>query len=92
MPITPDTDTEDERRRPYAADDEIPANPPPEVLDAIAAAAESCRALMARGHELVFTSTPGQRVSIELRGRDDQILNILTPSDVLDVATRGSPR
>jgi hypothetical protein len=75
-----------------ASVDEIPVTPPAEVLDAIDAAGRHYAALLAAGRELAFSLEPSGRVGIELRGDDGRTLNILTPSDALDVATRGSTR
>lgn len=71
-------------------DDEIPTVPPPEVLDACAAAAAHGAALSARGRRIVFELLADGGVAIELRNRDGRTLNVLTPSELLDVATRGS--
>jgi hypothetical protein len=75
-----------------ASVDELPVSPPPEVLDAIEAAGRHYAALLAAGRELAFSLEPSGRVGIELRSDDGQTLNILTPSDALDIATRGSTR
>jgi hypothetical protein len=75
-----------------ASVDELPVSPPPEVLDAIEAAGRHYAALLAAGRELAFSLEPSGRVGIELRSDDGQTLNILTPSDALEIATRGSTR
>ncbi len=97
MPIDPNNDPGDEMSFDAASiarrgGDEIPTVPPREVLDAVAVAAAHGAALSAEGRQIVFELLADGGVAIELRNDEGQTLNILTPSDVLDVATRGSTR
>lgn len=70
---------------------EIPASPPPEVLDAIDAAGAVARELHEQGRELRFVGGgAGERVRIEVRDLDGNVLRTIPPSELLDVAT-GSP-
>jgi hypothetical protein len=75
--------------------EEIPASPPPEVLDAIDAAGRVARELHAEGRELRFVpaSERGEddgHVRVEVRDLDGNVLRTLPPSELLDVAT-GTP-
>jgi hypothetical protein len=70
---------------------EIPASPPPGVLDAVDAAGRVARELHAQGRELRFV--PGGddgRLRIEVRDLDGNVLRTIPPSELLDVAT-GAP-
>lgn len=72
---------------------EIPASPPPEVLEAIDAAGRVARELHETGRELRFTPPPeGERgrVRVEVRDLDGNVLREIPPSELLDVAT-GAP-
>lgn len=74
---------------------EVPAGPPPEVLEAMSAAGRVARELHAQGRALRFV-TPAEsgaadgRVRIELTNLDGDVLRTIPPSEALDVAT-GSP-
>jgi hypothetical protein len=72
--------------------DEIPASPPPEVLEAMDAAGRVARELHAQGRELRFTppAQPAGRVQVEVRDLDGIVLRTIPPSELLDVAT-GTP-
>jgi len=72
---------------------DIPASPPPEVLEAMDAAGRVARELHATGRELRFV--PPQdggdgRVRVEVRDLDGNVLRTIPPSELLDVAT-GAP-
>lgn len=69
--------------------DGIPAEPPPEVLDQIDAAAEVARQLQASGRELRFEQDPrsGQLV-IEVRDSAGQVLRRIPPTEALAIASR----
>lgn len=71
---------------------EIPASPPPEVLEAVDAAGRVARELHAQGRELRFTPPDGSvgRVQVEVRDLDGNVLRTIPPSELLDVAT-GTP-
>jgi len=72
---------------------EIPASPPPEVLEAMDAAGRVARELHATGRELRFTPPPkGEhgRVRVEVRDLDGNVLRTIPPSELLDVAS-GAP-
>jgi hypothetical protein len=94
-PVDPGVPTAaSQRRAPVAADSaeistEIPASPPPEVLDAIGAAARRYDELLAQGRELRFR-TGADGLAIELRDADGALLRTLRPSEALDVATGAS--
>jgi hypothetical protein len=65
----------------------IPDEPPAEVLEAIAVAAQRYDDLQVAGHEIhlgigAFT----RRLSAELRGDDGQLIESLTPRRVLELA------
>jgi hypothetical protein len=71
---------------------DIPASPPPEVLDAIDAAGRVAQELHAQGRELRFAvpshdGEDGERVRIELRDLDGNVLREIPPSEALDVAS-----
>jgi len=68
----------------------IPAAPPPEVLDAISAAARAYQTLRAQGRELRFArDADSGRLTIEVRDLDGRLLRKIPPSKLLDVATGG---
>lgn len=72
---------------------EIPASPPPEVLEAMDAAGRVARELHATGRELRFVPpAEGEsgRVRVEVRDLDGNVLRTIPPSELLDVAT-GAP-
>lgn len=72
---------------------DIPASPPPEVLEAMDAAGRVARELHATGRELRFVPPEGGaggRVRVEVRDLDGHVLREIPPSELLDVAT-GSP-
>ena len=72
---------------------EIPAGPPPEVLEAMDAAGRVARELHATGRELRFVPPPegeGGRVRVEVRDLDGNVLRTIPPSELLDVAA-GAP-
>jgi hypothetical protein len=82
------------RRAPVPADraaisSEIPASPPPEVLDASAAAARRYDELLAQGRELRFGAGE-DGLTIGVHDRDGALLRTLKPSEALDVATGAS--
>lgn len=72
---------------------EIPASPPPEVLEAMDAAGRVARELHETGRELRFTPPPeGEhgRVRVEVCDLDGNVLRTIPPSELLDIAT-GAP-
>jgi YD repeat-containing protein len=74
-----------------ASHGDIPASPPPEVLEAMDAAGRVARELHAQGRELRFTpAQDGGRVRVEVRDLDGNVLRTIPPSELLDVAT-GAP-
>ncbi len=82
------------RRPPVAADSaafsgDVPASPPPEVLDAIDAASRAYRELHAQGRELRFDAD-GDRVHVTVTDLDGNVLREIPASHALDVATGGS--
>lgn len=67
--------------------DDIPAAPPPEVLDAIDAAFAACERLEAAGRQVRFTLDEATgRLSAELTDRDGLRLQRLSARAVLDLA------
>ena len=72
---------------------EIPASPPPEVLEAMDAAGRVARELHEQGRELRFTPpAEGEhgRVRVEVRDLDGNVLRTIPPSELLDIATGAS--
>jgi hypothetical protein len=70
------------------SDDDIPASPPPEVLDAIDAAFAACERLEATGRQVRFNLDEATgRLRAELTDRDGVQLQSLSGSAVLDLAT-----
>lgn len=69
---------------------DIPPSPPPEVLDAMDAAARVARELHAQGRELRF-ATGEDGLRIELRDLDGNLLRTIPPSDLLDIASGSRP-
>ena len=64
----------------------LPASPPPEVLDEIGAAADRVDELAAAGRELHFSiDEDTQRVVIQVRDLDGNVLRTIPPSAALDV-------
>ena len=67
--------------------DDIPASPPPEVLDAIARAHEACERLQASGRHVHFDLDPATgQLACELTDGDGATLQRLSPRGVLDLA------
>jgi hypothetical protein len=67
--------------------DDIPASPPPEVLDAIDAAFAACERLEAAGRHVRFNMDEATgRLSAELTDRDGAHLESLSGRAVLDLA------
>jgi hypothetical protein len=77
-------------RSPVALDT-LASNPPREVLDQMARAAQTHARLRAQGRELRF-SHDGQsgRTTIEVRDRSGNVLKTISPSQALQVAA-GAP-
>lgn len=70
---------------------DIPAVPPPEVLDAVGAAGAAYDRLRSGGRQLHFATDPVTgRLSIEVHDLDGNVLTTLPPSRVLDLAAGGS--
>lgn len=72
---------------------DVPASPPPEVLEAVDAAGRVARELHEQGRELRFTppSESGDgRVRVEVRDLDGNVLRTIPPSELLDLAS-GAP-
>ena len=96
--MTPARTPREERAR--AAEDavtlssgEIPAGPPPEVLEAMDAAGRVARELHEQGRELRFTppvAGDGGRVRVDVCDLDGNVLRTIPPSELLDVAS-GAP-
>lgn len=81
-------------RQPSAARDEVaissgevPDGPPPEVLEAMNAAARCFEELHEQGRELRFAHDPESgRVTIDVCDLDGNVLRAIPPSRVLDLA------
>lgn len=70
--------------------DTFPSVPPPELSDAIEAAAQAYGNLEAAGQHLHFAVDPSTgRLSIELHDLSGNVLGTVTPGQVLDVADGG---
>jgi flagellar protein FlaG len=64
----------------------LPASPPPEVLDAIGAAADRAAELRAANRELHFRKDEASgRVIVEVRDLDGNVIRTIPPSEALDV-------
>jgi hypothetical protein len=69
----------------------FPSHPPPEVLDAIATAAQASARLTESGRELRFRVNPrGGGVTVEVRDLQGNLCSTVPPSAALDVAAGGS--
>lgn len=67
----------------------IPACPPPEVLEAMAVAAEACDRLAETGRTVRFTTGLG-RLSIHLIDGRGAVAQTLSPTQLLDLAGGGA--
>jgi hypothetical protein len=68
--------------------DDIPASPPPEVLDAVGLAAQHAQALRAADRELHFATDPSSgRIVVELRDLAGMVVRTLPPSGALDIVS-----
>ncbi len=65
---------------------DVPASPPPEVLEAMDAAGRAARELHEQGRELRFVSGD-DGLRIELCDLDGNVLRTVPPGEVLDVAS-----
>jgi hypothetical protein len=74
-------------RSAHVHSDDIPASPPPEVLEAIARAHEACERLQAAGQHVHFDlNEVSGRLTAELTDASGAPLHRLTPRAVLDLA------
>jgi hypothetical protein len=74
-------------RRVDIRSDDIPASPPPEVLDAIARAHEAYERLEASGRHVHFDlNEVSGRLAVELTDASGTPLRRLSPRDVLELA------
>lgn len=69
---------------------DVPASPPPEVLEAMDAAARAARELHAQGRELRF-ATGEDGLRIELCDLDGNVLRTIPPGEALDIASGSQP-
>jgi hypothetical protein len=74
-------------RAPRVRSTDIPASPPPEVLDAIAAAHATCERLEASGRHVRFDLDAARGLICELTDGEGLPLRGLSPRAVLDLAT-----
>jgi hypothetical protein len=72
------------------AGDPPAGDPPPEVMDQIAAAGRISRQLHESGHELRFSDDPGGRVTVELRDREGNAVRTMKIAEALEIAA-GKP-
>ncbi len=78
-------------RSTHVRSDDIPASPPPEVLDAIARAHEACERLAASGRHVRFDLNEASgRLALELTDASGTPLRPLSPRTVLELAA-GAP-
>lgn len=71
--------------------DTLPASPPQEVLDQMASAAQTHKALSAQGRELRFARDERSgRTEIEVRDQNGRVLKTITPAQALAIAA-GAP-
>jgi hypothetical protein len=78
-------------RSPRVGADDIPASPPPEVLDAIAEAYAAYERLAASGHYVRFDlNEVTRRLALELTDASGTPLRSLSPRAVLELAA-GAP-
>jgi FlaG protein len=69
----------------------IPDSPPPEVLEAMAAAADAYDRLKTSGRQLHFETDPDTgRLTVQLLDPDGNVVTTLPPSKVLDLASGGT--
>lgn len=66
--------------------DRIPAAPPPDVIEAIGAAARAYDRLLTRGHRLHFHTSEATRLSIQVQDLQGHLLATLSPTEALDLA------
>ena len=69
---------------------DVPASPPPEVLEAMDAAARVARELHEQGRELRFASGE-DGLRIELCDLEGNVLRTIPPGELLDVASGSLP-
>jgi hypothetical protein len=70
---------------------EVPASPPPEVLDAVTAAQDAFEQLHAQGRELRFDLDEATgRVTVAVQDLDGNVLRTIPATQALDIAT-GAP-
>jgi FlaG protein len=68
----------------------LPSSPPAEVLDAIGAAADRADELAATNRELHFeVDKDSNRVIIQVRDLDGNVIRTIPPKDALDVMSGG---
>ncbi|MFZ1992643.1 MAG: hypothetical protein WAU75_00930 [Solirubrobacteraceae bacterium] len=80
-------------RRTHVRPDDIPACPPPEVLDAIARAHEACERLEASGRRVHLDLNEASGVlTLELTDASGTPLRSLSPRAVLELAAGASPQ
>ena len=69
----------------------IPDSPPPEVLDAMGAAAHAYDRVKTAGRRLHFETDPATgRLTVQLLDPDGRVVTTLPPSKVLDLASGGT--
>ncbi|HET8977306.1 MAG TPA: flagellar protein FlaG [Solirubrobacteraceae bacterium] len=67
--------------------DDIPASPPPEVLDAMGTAADAYERMKTAGRRLHFATDPATgRLTVQVLDPEGNVVTTLPPSKVLDIA------
>ncbi|HZE14544.1 MAG TPA: flagellar protein FlaG [Mycobacterium sp.] len=70
-----------------ASADDIPASPPPEVLDAMGTAADAYDRMKTAGRRLHFETDPATgRLTVQVLDPEGNVITTLPPSKVLDLA------
>ena len=69
----------------------VPAEPPPDVLDQVSAAARCAEQLARNNRELHFRAAEdSSRITIEVRDMSGNVIKTIPPSKALDVLAAGS--
>jgi FlaG protein len=90
-PPTPPATPPDRPAAPAQVSAAIPDSPPPEVLEAMGAAAHAYDRLKTAGRRLHFeTDNVTGRVIVQLLDPDGNVVTTLPPSKVLDLASGGT--
>jgi hypothetical protein len=69
--------------------DTLPASPPPQVLEEMAAAARVADTLREQARELHFETNGDGRVIVQVRDLDGNVIRTIPPAKALEVAAGG---